>query len=242
MSNIPATRRKRGPAASVEGESSASDEVTTTLVDLVVKTIREAILSGAYFPQERLKISALSKRFNFSAMPVREALRTLEGEGLVEITPNRGATVRRLDRRFIEDLFELNTELRIFAIRRGMRYMTTEKLEMLSGIADAFAQAVSQGDLDASIRLNRQFHGKLMEIGGNMEALRVFERGWELIGAFRRHYGYGPTRQQGLATEKKMLIQALSRHDLQQAEAILRMQHAAAVDDLIQRFNAMEGH
>src|SRR5690606_25809868 len=102
-----------------------------------------------------------------------------------------------------------------------------------------YAAAVEGGDLDASLKLNRKFHGKLMEIGGNMEALRVFQRGWELIGAFRRHYGYGPSRQRGLAREKSMLIEALRRMDLQQAEAILRMQHAAAVEDLIQRFDAM---
>lgn len=225
--------------ASGAGEDARTDETSSTLVDLVTEVIREAILSGGYSPRERLKVADLSRRFNFSAMPIREALRTLEGEGLVEITPNRGATVRQLDRQFIEDLFELNTELRIFAIRRGIKAMTTAKLDMLAEIAGEYAAAVDRGDLDGSLRLNRKFHGKLMEIGGNMEALRVFQRGWELIGAFRRHYGYGPSRQQGLAREKRMLIEALRRMDLQQAEAVLRMQHAAAVEDLIQRFDAM---
>ncbi|WP_269498274.1 GntR family transcriptional regulator [Castellaniella sp. S9] len=234
--NKKTTAHPRAPAA---GEDARSEDASSTLVDLVTEVIREAILSGGYSPRERLKVADLSRRFNFSAMPIREALRTLEGEGLVEITPNRGATVRQLDRQFIEDLFELNTELRIFAIRRGIKAMTTAKLDMLTDIARDYAAAVEGGDLDASLKLNRKFHGKLMEIGGNMEALRVFQRGWELIGAFRRHYGYGPSRQRGLAREKSMLIEALRRMDLQQAEAILRMQHAAAVEDLIQRFDAM---
>jgi len=237
-----ATRKKTpSPQAPAANDAAKTEDASCTLVDLVTEVIREAILSGRYSPRERLKVADLSRQFNFSAMPVREALRTLEGEGLVEITPNRGATVRQLDRQFIEDLFELNTELRIFAIRRGLKFMTTAKLDMLSEIAAEYADAVERGDFDNSLRLNRKFHGKLMEIGGNLEALRVFQRGWELIGAFRRHYGYGPTRQQGLAREKKMLIEALRRLDLQQAEAILRMQHAAAVEDLIQRFDAMGG-
>lgn len=215
------------------------EESSATLVDLVTEVIREAILSGRYPPKERLKVAELSRQFSFSAMPIREALRTLEGEGLVEITPNRGATVRQLDRQFIKDLFELNTELRIFAIRRGMQYMTTAKLDALSEIADAYADAVARNDFDNSLKLNRKFHGKLMEIGGNKEAQRVFERGWELIGSFRRQFGYGATRQQGLAREKHMLLEALRRLDVEQAEAILRMQHAAAVEDLIQRFDAV---
>lgn len=225
------TSTKKRRLAKVEDLSSS------TLVDQVTEVIREAILSGRYQPTERLKVAELSRQFDFSAMPVREALRTLEGEGLVEITPNRGATVRRLDRQFIEDLFELNTELRIFAIRRGTKYLTTEKIDMLSDIADAYAQAVESENLESSLKLNRKFHSTLMEIGGNMEALRVFERGWQLIGSFRRQYGYGPTRQRGLVREKRMLIEALRRHDLQLAEAILRMQHAAALEDLIQRFD-----
>jgi DNA-binding GntR family transcriptional regulator len=227
------TSTKKSRSAKIEDLSSS------TLVDRVTEILREAILSGRYQPTERLKIAELSQQFDFSAMPVREALRTLEGEGLVDITPNRGATVRQLDRQFIEDLFELNTELRIFAIRRGIKYMTTEKIDLLSDIVDAYAQAVEAKDLENSLKLNRKFHSKLMEIGGNMEALRVFERGWQLIGSFRRQYGYGATRQRGLVREKRMLIEALSRQDMQLAEAILRMQHAAAVEDLIQRFDAV---
>jgi len=227
------TSTKQRPLVKVEDMSSS------TLVDRVTEVIREAILSGRYHSTERLKVSELSRQFDFSAMPVREALRTLEGEGLVEITPNRGATVRRLDRQFIQDLFELNTELRIFAIKRGIKFMTTHKLDVLTEIADSYAHAVESEDLEGSLRLNRKFHGKLMEAGGNMEALRVFERGWQLIGSFRRQYGYGATRQRELAREKRMLIEALRRQDVQQAEAILRMQHAAALEDLIQRFDAV---
>lgn len=233
-----ATQKKRSQQQESGGAPQVED-ASATLVDLVTDVIREAILSGRYSPKERLKVAELSRQFNFSAMPVREALRTLEGEGLVEITPNRGATVRQLDRQFIEDLFELNTELRIFAIRRGIKFMTTAKLDILSEIARAYAEAVAQNDFDSSLKLNRKFHGTLMEIGGNKEAQRVFERGWELIGSFRRQYGYGANRQQGLAREKHMLLDALRRQDLQQAEAILRMQHAAAVEDLIQRFDAV---
>lgn len=197
--------------------------------------IRQAILSGKYGPGERIKVADLSNQFGFGAMPLREALRKLEGEGLVEIEPNRGATVRRVDRQFIEDLFELNMELRVFAIRRGMRVMTLERIDALEAMAKAYEEAVMQEDFETALQLNRDFHAKIMEYGGNKEALRMFQRGWELISAFRRRFGYGRGRQQGLAREKRMLIEALRRQDLQLAEAVFRMQHAAALEDLIQR-------
>jgi DNA-binding GntR family transcriptional regulator len=224
--------RSNGPRELTNG-----DDLSSTSVEQATAMIRQAILSGRYGPGERIKVADLSNQFGFSAMPLREALRKLEGEGLVEIEPNRGATVRRLDRRFIEDLFELNTELRVFAIRRSVRTMTLAKLEALEAIASAYEEAVERRDLEGGLRLNREFHAKIVEIGGNREALRMFQRGWELISAFRLRFGYGEGRQQGLAHEKRLIIDALRRQDLQLAEAVFRMQHAAAVEDLLQRFD-----
>lgn len=219
-------------------DASGVEDLSSNSVEQATGMIRQMILSGKYGPGERIKVADLSNQFGLSAMPLREALRKLEGEGLVEIEPNRGATVRRLDRRFIEDLFELNTELRVFAIRRGMRLMTLEKIDTLEAMAGAYEEAVTCDDFETALRLNREFHAKIVEFGGNIEALRMFQRGWELISAFRRRFGYGVGRQEGLAREKRMLVEALRRQDLQLAEAIFRMQHAAAVEDLIQRVDS----
>ena len=231
------TMQTRRPRVVAARDASGAEDLSSTSVDQATAMIRQAILSGRYGPGERLKVADLSSQFGFSAMPLREALRKLEGEGLVEIEPNRGAIARRLDRGFIEDLFELNTELRVFAIKRGLKTMTLAKLDELEHIADTFDGAVERDDLEATIRLNRDFHTKIMEIGGNLEALRIFQRGWELISAFRLRFGYGRGRQQGLAREKRLIIEALKRQDLPLAEAVFRMQHAAAVEDLLQRLD-----
>jgi len=220
-------------------EQSAED-LSPTSVEQATGMIRQAILSGQYGPGERLKVAELSSQFGFSPMPLREALRKLKGEGLIEIEPNRGATVRRLDRHFVEDLFEINTELRVFALKRGIRMMTLEKIDMLEAIAAAFEEAIARDDLEGGLTLNREFHAKIVEIGGNFEAHRMFLRGWELIGAFRRRFGYGEGRQSGLTREKRMLIDAIRRQDLQLAEAIIRMQHAAATEDMLHRFQEDE--
>jgi DNA-binding GntR family transcriptional regulator len=176
--------------------------------------IRQAILFGRYGPGERLKVAGPLGQFGFSAMLLPEALRKLEGEGLVEIEPNRGAIARRLDRGFIEDLFELNTELRVFAIKRDLKTMTLAKLDELEHIANAFDGTMEKGDLETTIRLNRDF--------GAISKLTDFQRGWELISAFRLRFGYGRGRQQGLAREKRLIIEALRRQDSQLAEAVFR--------------------
>ncbi|WP_159587150.1 GntR family transcriptional regulator [Chelativorans xinjiangense] len=222
-------------------DAAVADELSSTSVEQATAMIRQAILSGRYGPGERIKVADLSNQFGFSPMPLREALRKLEGEGLVEVEPNRGAIARRLDRRFVEDLFELNTELRIFALRRGLKAMTMDRLDELERIAQGYQEAVDREEFETGLGLNREFNEKLVETGGNSEALRVFQRGWEMISAFRRRYGYRAGRQQGQARENRMLVDALRRQDLQLAEALLRMQHAAAVEDLIDRLEGQDG-
>jgi len=210
-------------------------ESATNSADQATRLIREAILSGQMAPGERLKTAELAQRLGLSTMPLREALRKLEGEGLVQIEPNRGATVRKLDRAYITDLFELNTDLRICAVKRGMATLTLERIRALETLAQEYREHLDRGENLEAIRVNRDFNAKLVEFGGNREALRVFLRGWDIIFAFRRGYGYGTGRRRVMAEEMQLLIDALRRHDAVAAEAILRMQNAAMMEDLVSR-------
>lgn len=219
----------------MEDEANLPADSAVNSVDQVTNLIREDILAGRVTPGERLKTSELAKRLGFSTMPLREALRKLEGEGLVSIEPNRGATVRQLDRSYVTDLFELNTELRIFAVRSGMRKLTLERIRTLESLAADYRAQLETGNDVEAIESNRRFNAKLMEFGGNKEALRVFLRGWDTIFAFRRNYGYGSGRRSVMAEEMTLLIDAMRRQDMSAAEAILRMQNAAVMDDLISR-------
>lgn len=203
--------------------------------DQATRMLREAILSGQIGPGERLKAAELAQKYGFSSMPLREALRKLEGEGLVLIEPNRGATVRKLDRAYITDLFQLNTDLRICAVRRGMATLTLERIRRLEGLAQSYAANIAAGEDLEAIQANRDFNATLVEYGGNREALRVFSRGWDIIHAFRRSFGYGTGRRRVMAEEMQLLIEALRRHDLAAAEATLRMQNAAMMEDLMSR-------
>lgn len=204
-------------------------------VDQATRLIREDILSGRIAPGDRLKTAELAKQLGFSTMPLREALRKLEGEGLVAIEPNRGATVRKLDRAYITDLFELNTELRVFAVRRGMSALTLERIRELEALAAQYRSQIEAREDIAAIETNRRFNARLVEFGGNREALRVFQRGWDTIFAFRRGFGYGTGRRRVMAEEMQLLIDALRRQDATSAEAILRMQNAAMMEDLVSR-------
>ncbi|WP_431038685.1 GntR family transcriptional regulator [Streptomyces sp. P6-2-1] len=83
------------------------------------RTIRTRVLDGTYPPGARLRERELSDALGFSRIPVREALTRLAAEGLVELSPRRGASVRRLSLRDVTELFDLRLSLEVFAARRA---------------------------------------------------------------------------------------------------------------------------
>jgi DNA-binding GntR family transcriptional regulator len=227
----PAGSRDLAPAGSDPNRN--DDEITTNTVDQVTSVIREAIVRGQYGPGERLKVAEVAQRFGFSAMPIREALRKLEGEGVVQITAYRGATVKPVDRQFIADLYDVRTSIEFLALRRAIERMTLEKLAALDAIRKEHEAAVLAGDIDAALEVNRRLHITLFEIAGNAEATRLFERSWEIVSALRHRFGYGPGRLATIVEEHRLLLDALRRADLRAAKAVIRMHNQAGLEDLM---------
>lgn len=211
----------------------SDDEVTTNTVDQVTAVIREAIVRGQYGPGERIKVAEASQRFGFSAMPIREALRKLEGEGVVQILAYRGATVKPVDRQFLTDLYEVRTAIQFLALRRAIERMTLAKLTALDVIRKEHDAAVAAGNLDAAVDANRRLHVSIFEIAGNAEAARLFERSWELVAALRHRFGYGPGRLALVVEEHGLLLDAFRREDLRAAETVIRMHNQAGLEDLL---------
>lgn len=213
----------------------AEDEASVTSVEQATNLIRQAIVQGRYGPGERIKISETAERFGLSAMPVREALRKLEGEGIVSITPNRGATVRPFDEKFIEDIYEVRTTLEIMILRRCIEALTMAKLKRLEGFIADHHRAVQADDIEGTLRTARAFHTTLFEMGGNLEAERLFQRGWDTILALRLRFGYGKERLDHMENEFRQLIDALRRHSVCDAEAAIRMHNRAGMEDLLEK-------
>src|ERR1700704_5931547 len=117
--------------------------------------LEEAILGGELKPGEGLRAEALAQRFGTSRTPIREALLQLEGQGLVEVEPNRGAVVRAFDR---EDLLDLYALRALLATRRTA--MQLVRLQMLCDVADT-------APVEDQIDYNDQFHRIIAEASGS---------------------------------------------------------------------------
>jgi len=115
--------------------------LSQTAQDLVLEAMRGAILNGIVAPGARLRQEELAEAFGTSRIPVREALRALEYEGLVTSEPHRGFTVTSLDADDIEEVYELRILLESHAVRLAIPMMTDEDLSDLEELFQAMQSA-----------------------------------------------------------------------------------------------------
>src|SRR5579863_3642834 len=149
--------------------------LAVTLSDEVFQALAKAIVSGALEPGRRLDEPTVCRQFGVSRTPVREALRRLNGTGLVEVTPRRGVTVAKIEIEQLTDMFEALGEFEGLCARLSAERMTSlerRRLEVLNANRDA-ALVGGQQDLAS---LNDQFH-ELIYDGSHSASIASVTRG-----------------------------------------------------------------
>lgn len=157
---------------------------------LVLKTVRQLlrdILTGVYGPGDRIREVEVSKRLDISRAPVREALRMLEQDGLVELSPGRGARVIKLELDQVTDLFDLLGTVNGAVTRFAVRHATDAELERFYANVALYAQWVDEGrDFLALVDLGYQLGTDLGQCCGNpMAAAMLRKLGRQAYGPHR---------------------------------------------------------
>ena len=162
-----------------------SDAVTrSVLADQVKEWLLEGILDGSYPPNSRIVETSVAKELGTSQAPVREALRGLEAMGVVEITPFRGARVRRLDRDELVEAYVVRSAIESLGARLAVRLMTAGDLDELVGLGEQMQRAAAVGDGHTVAEADARFHGRIMELSGNGTLVRV----WRSLEPLARTY------------------------------------------------------
>lgn len=133
----------------------------------VSKSLREAILKGKFKPGERLTESNLAQMFQVSRNPIREALRALQAEGLVEVNPRKGARVRLITDEEAEELIDLRADLEGINARNAARRCDDQTRRALEQLLAEGNEAAKSGDADVLQPLNDRFHSALADAGRN---------------------------------------------------------------------------
>lgn len=132
-----------------------------TVTDMTLEAVREGILRGHYPEGEALRQDAIADELGVSRIPVREALRQLDAEGLVTFSPHRGAVVSTLSLDEITELFELRSEIEGDLIRRAVPRMKADDHARAKEVLTAYESALLTGEVAVWGALNWKFHSTL---------------------------------------------------------------------------------
>jgi DNA-binding GntR family transcriptional regulator len=220
-------------SAANESVSDTTDNLSETTVSRLKLRIRAEIAAGRMESGVRMKLAEIAERFNVSHMPVREALGQLSAEGLVILLPNKGATVRPVDRQFIDEMYDVRGALEGMMARRCAERATPDHVRALQALTEAYAAAARRDDLPAMVQTNRELHRRITLIVGNEHALRLLDHGWELIFGFRMRHGPTPIRMEQILREHADLIAAIERRDGAAAEEIAKLHSVHAREDVL---------
>lgn len=204
------------------------------LRDVIFDTLREAIIVGELKPGQRLMEVQLAEKMGVSRTPVREAIRKLELEGLVEMLPRKGAHVAELSVKDIMDVLEVRATLDGLATSLSATRITDDEKKELRHLLDQFINYVEKENLQGSIKKDVEFHDVIYRSSRNDKLIQISNNLREQIQRFRIVYikDYSSSRElirehteiyeAIIARNPETAMEAARRHIKNQEETIIR--------------------
>lgn len=199
---------------------------------IATELIRQAIIDGRLSPGQRLKEEELARELGISRTPVREALLILQAEGLVEATPNRGATVRAHDAESLDDLYQLRALLEGYAARRAAARITDETIAALWASCERFAAVADESEVADLVKENLFFHNTILETAGSARLAAMVRKVIELPLVYRSYIWYSPGQRQISVHYHRQIARALEMRDAERAELVMK-EHVFEARDLL---------
>ncbi len=190
-----------------------------TLPEMITNSLREAILSGELSGGVQLKQEELSSKFNVSMSALREALKSLEAEGLVKFYPNRGAVVSELSAEEAQEIFDIRLYLELGALELAIPNLTEAELDAAE---EVLKEVDSEGDSKRWGGLNWQFHEILYHAANRPKLLLLIQNMHNNIERYMRLYLSTLHYQEKSQNEHRMLLDACAKNDVKAAQKLLR--------------------
>ena len=209
--------------------------VRQTLAGAVVNALRERILDGLYPSGTQLRQEMLAAELGVSRIPIREALRQLEAEGLVAFAPHKGAVVSGFSIAEIEELFELRALLESDLTERAVPSLTTNNLEDASAILERFDAALRSGDVATWGDLNWRFHSTIYGAAARPLTLATVERLHRQAERYMRMQLALTKGESRAAAEHREILEACMREE-EKTAASLVAEHIRTAGRALARF------
>lgn len=206
----------------------------------VIRDIRLLILSRQIKPGERLVQNDLAAQLGVSRTPVREALQQLAREGLVTLSPYRGASVTAFEPAEIEAIYHVRIALESYAARLVARNITPAEIKALRGIHADMLRVYEDGEPDALLEVNRQFYAQMYQATHQQRLYDMIMNHLDLSRQYRRLYFYIAHLAANTVAEHDRIIRVIQSGDEDAAEAMIRSGLEATLQGLLRSFMQWE--
>lgn len=163
-----------------------AERVAITRVERVYQQLRQAIIEGEFPPGTHLRVEKLSRMYDMSLIPIREALRKLEVERLVEAIPNKGVRVAAISRDDVRDVYATRVMLELEALRRAWPSIDSAFVEELKVIRQEMVEATHLPDPTRAYELHRQVHFSIYQRSASPWLMHLIEILWSHTERYRR--------------------------------------------------------
>jgi DNA-binding GntR family transcriptional regulator len=186
----------------------------------IAAELRQAILNGDYAPGARVRQEDLADRHGASRVPVREALRMLEAEGLVTLVANTGAWVSTVSLAECEEMYQIRERIEPLLLRYNIPLLGDEQIDDLERMALTME---SSADVEAFLALDREFHLSCYAAAETSVLGDTVLRLWNRTQHYRRAYTrlFRSEGDRSVHHEHHLLVSAIRRRDLDEAERVL---------------------
>ncbi|MBN1623619.1 MAG: GntR family transcriptional regulator [Clostridia bacterium] len=195
-----------------------NDEFQGSLREKVFAQLEEDIISGKYKEGQKLTENMLSEQLKVSRTPVREAIRQLELEGLVEAIPNKAIIVTGITSQDIEDIYEIRISIEGLAARRAAKNATDEILEKLRELVDLQEFYTNRKDMDHLVKLDGDFHETIFKASGSKTLRNILSTFHHNLKKARSDSFGKPARAKAVLEEHKAIFEAIEARDSIRAE------------------------
>jgi len=205
------------------------------LYEQVAERLRKRIYQHDLAPGAAIDEKALCHTFGISRTPMREALKVLAAEGLVELVPRRGCFVRALELDELRELFPVMAVLEGLCAREALENADDQTLAELEAMHADLERHAAEGDIDAYYEDNFRFHQRLQELSGNRWLQRVVADLRKILRLARHTQLMVEGRLQHSLEEHRRVMDAFQRHDAAGVEQAMKEHLTAQLEALERR-------
>jgi DNA-binding GntR family transcriptional regulator len=194
-----------------------------TRATAVARELRQAILAGHLQPNERIKQDAVAKQFGVSRIPVRDALRELEREGLVTLERDVGARVASLDPRELIEVYLLREAIEPMMVGESARRITKDELAEAWRVNELSESHADENDAIGYLVHDREFHTALLEPARQPRAMQIVRGLWQTGERYRVVVSTMPHRLELSVVEHRLILEALERRNADDVSELYRV-------------------